>query len=38
MSDSRRGFELDIGFTDHWRILTTSDYNSLTEPHTPISL
>jgi hypothetical protein len=35
MSDSRRGFILNIGFIDHLRIVTTSNYNSLTELHTP---
>jgi hypothetical protein len=35
MSDSRRGFGLDIGFSDHLQIVTTRNYNSLTELHTP---
>jgi hypothetical protein len=33
-SASRRGFELDIGCVDHLRIVTTSNYNSPTAPHT----
>jgi hypothetical protein len=35
MSDSRRGFGLYVGFIDHLRIVTTSNYNSLAELHTP---
>jgi hypothetical protein len=35
ISDSRRGFGLDIGFIGHLRIVNTSDYNSLTGLHTP---
>jgi hypothetical protein len=31
----RRGFGLDIEFIDHLLIVTTSDYNSLTELYTP---
>jgi hypothetical protein len=33
--DYRRGFGSDIGFIDHWRIVTTSNYKSLAELHTP---
>jgi hypothetical protein len=33
--DYRRGFGLDIGFIDDLRIITTSNYNSLEELHTP---
>jgi hypothetical protein len=32
-SDFRRGFGLEIAFIDHLRIVTTSNYNSLTELH-----
>jgi hypothetical protein len=35
MSLTQRSFALDIGFIDHLRIVTTSDYNSLMELHTP---
>jgi hypothetical protein len=35
MSDSRRGFGFEIGFSDHLRIVTVSNCNSLTELHTP---
>jgi hypothetical protein len=35
MSDSRRGFGLDIGFIDHVRIVTTSNFKSLTGLHAP---
>jgi hypothetical protein len=35
MSDSQRGFGLAIVFTDHLQILSTSNYNSLTEFQTP---
>jgi hypothetical protein len=35
MSDSRRGFGLDIEFSDHLLIVTTSYYNSLTELDIP---
>jgi hypothetical protein len=38
LSGSRRGFGLDIALIDHLRIVTTSNYNSLTELHTIISL
>jgi hypothetical protein len=33
-SDSGCAFELDTGFSDHLRIIT-SKYNNLTELHTP---
>jgi hypothetical protein len=35
LSDYRRGIGLVIGFIDHLRIVTTSNYNSLTELRTP---
>jgi hypothetical protein len=35
MSDSRRGFGLEIEFIDHLRIVTINNYDSLTELHTP---
>jgi hypothetical protein len=31
MIDSRRGYELDIEFIDHLRIVTTGNYKILTE-------
>jgi hypothetical protein len=34
LSDSRRGFRLDIGFIDPLRIVTTSNYNRLVQLHT----
>jgi hypothetical protein len=34
-SVSRRGFEMNIEFIDHLRIVTITDYTSLTELHTP---
>jgi hypothetical protein len=44
MSNSRRGFELDIGFTDHLRILTTTSTEldtrniTVTAAHVKVSL
>jgi hypothetical protein len=35
MSNFRWGFECDIVFIDHLRIVNTSNYNSLAELHTP---
>jgi hypothetical protein len=35
MNGSQQGFRLNIAFTDHLRIVTTSNYDSLTELHTP---
>jgi hypothetical protein len=34
MSDSRRGFGLDIGFIDHLQIITTNNYNIIANFHT----
>jgi hypothetical protein len=34
MSDSRRGFGLDIGFIDHLHVVTTNNYNSIADFHT----
>jgi hypothetical protein len=35
LSNSQQGFGLDIGFTDHLRIITTSNCNNLMKLHTP---
>jgi hypothetical protein len=29
LCDSRRGFELDIGFIDHLQVLATNNYNTI---------
>jgi hypothetical protein len=34
-SDSQEGFGLDMGFIDHLQIVTTSNYDTLMELHTP---
>jgi hypothetical protein len=34
MSDSRRGSGLDIGFIDHLQIVTTNNYNTISDFHT----
>jgi hypothetical protein len=34
MSDSRRGFGLDIGFTDHLQVVTTNNYSTIANFHT----
>jgi hypothetical protein len=34
LSDSRRGFGLDIGSTDHFQVVTTNNYNTITDFHT----
>jgi hypothetical protein len=34
LSDSRRGFGLDIGFTDNLKVVTTNNYNTIADFHT----
>jgi hypothetical protein len=34
MSDSRRSFGLEIGFTDHLQVVTTNNYNTIAIFHT----
>jgi hypothetical protein len=35
LNDSRRGFGLEIGFTDHLQVVTTNNYNTIANLHTP---